>query len=138
MFTSIAVDISGRHKINIGYYAVCSAVSVFMTPTGIEKVNEIQSDAFLMNKPLELSDIVFMIEKTIAKIKEKGPIIIERGDLFNTDISLCKSLFSADIRYQESIGDRKAIEIAHHVSHSTRNILMKELGIDIRNAVSEK
>ncbi|MDV0447757.1 hypothetical protein MsAg5_16710 [Methanosarcinaceae archaeon Ag5] len=136
--TAIAVDISGRHKINIGYYLVCSAVSVTMTPTGIDKVNEVQSDAFLTDKAPELSDVVFMIEKTIAKIKEKGPIVIESGDLFNTDIHLCKPLFSVDIRYQESMGDRKAIEIAHHVSHSTRNILMKELGIDIRNAAPGK
>ncbi|WNY26536.1 DUF2209 family protein [Methanolapillus ohkumae] len=137
MFTAVAVDISGRHKINIGYYPVCSAVSVLMTPSGVEKVHEIQSGAFLLDYAPELSDIVFMIEKTVSKIKEKGPLIVERGDLFNTDIRLCQPLFSSELRFPESIGDKKAMDLAHHVSLSTRNILMKELGIDI-SPVSNK
>ena len=131
MFTVIAADISGRHKINAGYYMVCAAVSMEITPTSIEKINEINTEAFLMTKPPELVDIVSMIEKTAEKIKKKGPLIVERGDLFNLDETLSKSIFTREIRYQESIGDRKAIEFAHHVSLSTRNLLLRETGISI-------
>lgn len=132
MFTVIAVDISGRHRIDAGYYMVCAAASLEITPTSIEKVNEINTDAFLFNKPPELPDIVKIIETTAAKIKRKGALIVERGDLFNLDEHLSKSLFSQEIRYQESIGERKAIELAHYVSLSTRNLLLKETGLDIR------
>lgn len=132
MFTVIAVDISGRHRIDAGYYMVCAAVSLEMTPTSIEKVNEINTDAFLLGKSPELSDIVKIIETTASKIRKKGPLIVERGDLFNLDENLSKALFTQEIRYQESIGERKAIEFAHHVSLSTRNILLKETGLDIR------
>ena len=132
MFTVIAADISGRHKIDAGYYMVCAAVSMEITPASIEKINEINTEAFLMQKPPELSDVVGMIEKTAEKIRKKGPLIIERGDLFNLDETLSKSIFTREIRYQESIGDRKAIEFAHHVSLSTRNLLLRETGIDIR------
>lgn len=132
MFTIIAVDISGRHRIDAGYYMVCAAASLEMTPTSIEKINEINTEAFLYHKPAELSDIVKIIETTAAKIKKKGPLIVERGDLFNLDPDLAQAMFSGEIRYQESIGERKAIELAHHVSLSTRNILLKEIGLDIR------
>jgi len=132
MFTVIATDISGRHKIDAGYYMVCAAVSMEMTPTSIEKINEINTEAFLMTKSPELVDIVGMIEKTAEKIKKKGILVIERGDLFNLDEALSKSIFTREIRYQESIGDRKAIEFAHHVSLSTRNLLLRETGMDIR------
>jgi len=131
MFTIIAADISGRHKINAGYYMVCAAVSIEITPGSIEKVNEIRTEAFLFKKPPEIPDVVQIIETTIAKIKMKGTIIMERGDLFNIDEQLCQSLFSQNIRYQESIGERKAIEIAHHVSNCTRKTLLKEMGMDI-------
>ena len=131
MFTVIAADISGRHKIDAGYYMVCAAVSMEITPTSIEKINEINTEAFLLQKPPELPDIVEIIEKTAEKIKKKGPLIVERGDLFNLDENLSKSIFTREIRYQESIGDRKAVEFAHHVSLSTRNLLLRETGIDI-------
>ena len=138
MFTVIAADISGRHKIDAGYYMVCAAVSLEITPTSIEKINEINTEAFLMQKSPELSDVVGMIEKTAEKIKKKGPVVIERGDLFNMDETLSKSMFTREIRYQESIGDRKAIEFAHHVSLSTRNLLLRETGIDIRLPENEE
>ena len=138
MFTVIAADISGRHKIDAGYYMVCAAVSLEITPTSIEKINEINTEAFLIQKPPELSDVVGMIEKTAEKIKKKGPLIIERGDLFNLDETLSKSMFTREIRYQESIGDRKAIEFAHHVSLSTRNLLLRETGIDIKLPENEE
>jgi hypothetical protein len=132
VFTVIAVDISGRHRIDAGYYMVCAAVSLEITPTSIEKVNEINTCAFLHSSPPELIDIVKIIENTTAKIKKKGPLIVERGDLFNLDENLSKTMFTQEIRYQESIGDRKAIELAHYVSLSTRNLLLKETGLDIR------
>jgi len=131
MFTVIAADISGRHRIDAGYYMVCAAVSLEITPVSIEKVNEINTDAFLFNKPPELPDIVKIIETTAAKIKKKGPLIIERGDLFNLDENLSKAVFLQEIRYQESIGERKAIELAHHVSLCTRNLLLREMGMNI-------
>ncbi|MBZ3935248.1 DUF2209 domain-containing protein [Methanimicrococcus blatticola] len=132
MFTVIAVDISGRHRIDAGYYMVCAAASVEITPTSIEKINEINTEAFLFSKPPELLDIVKIIENTAAKIKKKGALIVERGDLFNLDENLSKPMFTQEIRYQESIGERKAIELAHYVSLSTRNLLLKETGLDIR------
>ena len=131
MSTIIAVDISGRHRIDAGYYMVCAAVSLEITPASLEKINEINSESFLFQKSAELVDIVRIIENTAAKIKSKGTIVVERGDLFNTDEQLIQSMFSQEIRYQESIGDRKAIELAHHVSLSTRNLLLKETGQNI-------
>ncbi|WNY23426.1 hypothetical protein MmiHf6_07330 [Methanimicrococcus hongohii] len=132
MFTVIAVDISGRHRIDAGYYMVCAAASLEITPTSIEKVNEINTDAFLYHAPPKLPDIVRIIETTAAKIKKKGALIVERGDLFNLDENLSQAMFTQEIRYQESIGERKAIELAHYVSLSTRNLLLKETGLDIR------
>jgi Uncharacterized protein conserved in archaea len=131
MSTIIAVDISGRHRIDAGYYMVCAAVSLEITPASLEKINEINTESFLFQKSAELVDIVRIIENTAAKIKSKGTIVVERGDLFNTDEQLIQSMFSQEIRYQESIGDRKAIELAHHVSLSTRNLLLKETGQNI-------
>lgn len=132
MFTVIAVDISGRHRIDAGYYMVCAAASLEITPASIEKINDIKTEAFLFSKPPELPDIVKIIETTAAKIKKKGPLVVERGDLFNLDENLSKPMFSQEIRYQESIGERKAIELAHYVSLSTRKLLLKETGLDIR------
>lgn len=132
MFTIIAVDISGRHRIDAGYYMVCAAASLEITPTAIEKINEIHTEAFLFQKPPEVADVVRIIETTAEKIKKKGPLIVERGDLYNMDENLSQAMFTYDMRYQESIAERKGIELAHYVSLSTRNLLLKETGLDIR------
>ena len=46
MHEIIAVDISGRHKINGEYFMVVAAVSAFISANNIEKINEIKIKTF--------------------------------------------------------------------------------------------
>lgn len=129
MFPIIAVDISGRHKTaQNDYYMVCAAVNVDIDPFGLFKVNEIRTESFCSKKSPDVLFIIQMIEKTILPIKKKGAvIIIERGDLFNMSEYECSLLFSEKVRFQSSVGERRAIEIAHHVSLSARRLVLKEI-----------
>lgn len=125
----IAVDISGRHPINERYYMVCAAVSVTVSSDHIEKINQITIIPFWMDSAPEITDIVQIIEDTVRQIEFKGTIIAEQGDLYNRPEKIAASMFSRDFKYQESLGERRAIELAHHVSLSARNVLIKKDGI---------
>jgi hypothetical protein len=129
MYNIIAVDISGRHKINDRYYMVCAAVSVSVTAEHIEKVNQIKIKPFWLDSAPELTDIIQIIEDTVKEIEFGGTIIAEHGEMYNKPERMVASMFSREFKYQESLGDRSSIELAHHISLCTRNLLLSELGI---------
>jgi hypothetical protein len=126
LWNIIAVDISGRHPINDRYYMVCAAVAVTASADNIEKINQIKIKPFRCGSAPEVTDIVQIIEDTAKEIEFEGTIIAEQGDLFNKPERIAASMFSHDFKYQESLGERRAIELAHHVSLSARNALIKE------------
>lgn len=128
MYSIIATDISGRHKLgNDKYYMVCAAVCIDIEPDGIYKVNEIATKAFYTDKAPDILSVVRMVESTAEAIKNKDAVIvIEQGDLFNISEKESKVLFFRDVKFQESIGERRAVEIAHHVSLSSRRLLIRE------------
>ena len=129
MIPVIAVDISGRHRAEDGFYRmVCAAVAVTISPGGLSEVTGAAAEAFVQKRAPDARDVVRMIEKTVLGLKKdagKGVIIIERGDMFNMDERECRVMFTRDVRYQSSIGERRAIDIAHHMSLSAHHLLNK-------------
>ncbi len=129
MYHIIAVDISGRHRIASGYYMVCAAVSLSVTPSHVEKIRMMRIRPFLIPHPPEVGDIVRIVLKTVSGMDPDATIIIEQGDMFNQPEQLSMSMFPQPFKYQESLSERLGIEIAHHVSLNARNLLLKELDI---------
>ena len=130
MFDIIAVDISGRHEIPSGYFMVCAAVLLKVSPNTIESISQIAVRPFMTSSPPQIADVVSMIETTVSEIHHPGTIVLEKGDLYNQPEWLSKNMFSRPFKYQESIAERLAIDIAHHVSLSSRRLLIKEMGIE--------
>jgi len=129
MFDIIAVDISGRHKVNDEYLMVCAAVAASVTADHVEKVNQIAIRSFRNSCSPDVPDVVRMVEDTVSELKFKGTIVTEAGDFYNKPQWLIDSMFVQALKYQESLSERRCIEIAHHVSLSSRKLLLKELGI---------
>jgi hypothetical protein len=129
MFDIIAVDISGRHKINDEYLMVCAAVAASVTADHIEKINQITLRSFRSKSAPDVQFVVKMVETTVSELKSDGTIVTEAGDFYNKPQWLIDSMFTRDFKYQESLSERRCIEIAHHASLSSRKLLLKELDI---------
>jgi hypothetical protein len=56
--------------------------------------------------------------------------VAEKGDMYNKPLWMPESMFSRAFKYQESIAERRAIELVHHISLSARNLLINELQIE--------
>lgn len=123
MFDIIAVDISGRHIENGEYFMVCAAVSFSVYPDYIDKTHQVNIRDFTSNTAPELTDVVEMVEKTVEGLNPQATIVMEAGDMFNRPQWLVTSMFSRGFKYQESLSERRAIEIAHHISVSARRLL---------------
>jgi hypothetical protein len=126
----IAVDISGRHRIRGGYYMVCAAAALTVSANHIEKVKGIKILPLWLKRAPSLLDIVQLIEDTAEQLSFEGTVVSEKGDMYNKPIWVMESMFSRAFKYQESIAERKAIELAHHISLSARNLLINELKIE--------
>jgi hypothetical protein len=142
MFDIIAADISGRHIENEEYFMVCAAVSFSVSPDHIDKTHQVNIRYFTSNTAPELTDVVKMVEKTVEGLDPKGTIVMEAGDMFNRPQWLVASMFSRDFKYQESLSERRAIEIAHHISVSARRLLKVKCAVclqsDTEDILNEK
>ena len=130
MWDIIAVDISGRHRIKGGYYMVCAAAALTVSADHIEKVKQVKILPVWLNKAPVLLDVVQLIENTADQLSFEGTIVAEKGDMYNQPLWVPESMFSGAFKYQESLAERRAIELAHHISLSARNLLIKELVIE--------
>ncbi|WP_407356982.1 DUF2209 domain-containing protein [Methanolobus sp. WCC5] len=129
MFDIIAVDISGRHKLHDQYLMVCAAVAASVTADHVDKVKQIAIRTFRSKEAPDVHNVVKMVENTVSELKFKGTIVTESGDMYNKPQWVIDSMFFQDFKYQESMGERRCMELAHHVSLGARKLLLKELGI---------
>lgn len=105
------------------YEMVCAAVSLRISPVFIEKVHEVR----LLHRLADSLDIR-MIADFIGEacICLPGTVVAEPGDLYNLEIWRAKSILGRDFKYPETIAERTAVEMAHHISVAGRRLIIKE------------
>jgi hypothetical protein len=116
----VAVDISGRHEAEGRYEMVCAAVSARISPSFLERIDSVrltarQAGSLDINL---ISDII--IEACIGL---PGIIIAESGDLYNLEVWRVKSILGRDFKYPETLAERTAVELAHHISLAGRRLI---------------
>jgi hypothetical protein len=129
MFDIIAVDISGRHRVDGYYLMVCAAVAASVTADHLEKIKQVSIRSFRSESAPDVSAVVSIMEETVAEIRFGGTIITEPGDMYNKPQWLIDSMFSGNFKYEESLSERLCMQLAHHISISARRLLLKELEI---------
>ncbi len=129
MFDIIAVDISGRHRVDGYYMMVCAAVAASVTADHLERINQVSIRSFRSESAPDVSAVVSIMEETVAEIRFGGTIITEPGDMYNKPQWLIDSMFSGNFKYEESLSERLCMQLAHHISISARRLLLKELEI---------
>jgi hypothetical protein len=119
----VAVDISGRHKMPDGrYLLVCAAIYTTISPFNVQRIED-------MKIVKEISDgvsidvIVGIIQKAAARF---DGIIVTEGEFYNYPDWRVEAILGRKFKYAESVGERKAIEIAHHVSLATYRLLQEQ------------
>lgn len=117
----VAVDISGRHTVNRRYLMVCAAVVVKISPESIEKIYDMKLVP-QVSESIDLDVVVTLIEKAVRGLS--GVVIAEKGDLYNQERWKIECILSRQFKYPESLGERRAIEFAHHASFAGRNLML--------------
>jgi len=118
----VAIDISGRHAVQSRYVMVCAVVSARISPNFIEKIHCVRLHPRLASA-LDLNIVADFISE--ACICLPGTIIAESGDLYNLEIWRVKSILGRDFKYPETIAERTAVELAHHISVAGRRLIIE-------------
>ncbi len=118
---AIAVDISGRHKLADGrYHLVCVAVSATISPFDVEKIDDMRIYREVSDN-VTADTIADLVSKACARFR--GIIVAEPGELYNYPEWRAEAMLGRKFKYAESVGERKAIEVAHHVSLAAHRML---------------
>ncbi|MFZ3148381.1 MAG: DUF2209 family protein [Methanothrix sp.] len=117
----MAIDISGRHVVEGRYKMVCAVVSARISPNFIEKIHSVRLIPRVAGA-LDLNIVADLISKACMCLP--GTIVAESGDFYNLEIWKVKSILRRDFKYPETIAERTAIEMAHHISVAGRRLIM--------------
>jgi hypothetical protein len=102
---------------------VCAAVSARISSERIEQISSIRLVPKI-TKTIDLNIIADLINS--AAICLPGVIIAEQGDLYNVKPWKVSSILGREFKYPESLGERIAVEMAHHISIAGRKLMTDE------------
>jgi len=117
----VAIDISGRHAENGRYRMVCAVVSARISPNFVEKIYSVRLIPRVV-RALDLNVILDLLSEACLCLP--GTIVAESGDLYNMEIWKVKSILGRDFKYPQTIAERTAIEMAHHISVAGRRLII--------------
>lgn len=102
---------------------VCAAVSLQASPNFIERIYSVRIVPRLADS-LDLSTVADLI--CSACVNLPGTIIAEPGDLYNLEVWRIKGILGREFKYPETLAERTAIELAHHISVAGRRLILDE------------
>ncbi|HOG98322.1 MAG TPA: DUF2209 family protein, partial [Methanothrix soehngenii] len=111
---------SGRHSVKGRYKMVCAVLSARVSPNFIEKVHSVRLVPRIA-EALDLNVIADLISDACLCLP--GTIVAEQGDLYNLEVWRAQSILGRDFKYPETIAERTAIELAHHISLAGRRLI---------------
>jgi hypothetical protein len=120
---AVVIDISGRHKMPDGrYLLVCVALAVELSPLNIQRIDDMKVvRRFAENVSFE--EIANIICSASARFE--GILVTEGGEFYGFPEWRVEAALGRKFKYAESIGERRAIEVAHHVSRAVHRLLQE-------------
>jgi hypothetical protein len=120
---AVVIDISGRHKMPDGrYLLVCVALAAELSPLNIQRIDDMK-----IVRRIE-TDVSFDVIASIisaAASRFEGVLVSERGEFYGFPEWRVEAALGRKFKYAESIGERRAIEVAHHVSLAVHRLLQE-------------
>ena len=118
---AVVADISGRHKMGDGrYHLVCAVVTATLSPFEVEKIEDMVIYRETTDD-VSLNTVADLIKKACAR--SRGTIVTEPGEFYNYPEWRVEAILGRKFKYAESVGERKAIEVAHHASLAAHRML---------------
>jgi hypothetical protein len=114
------------------YCLVCVAVSALLSPLNIQRMDDMKI-VRRFTDDVSFDTVASIIDAASARFE--GTIVTEYGEFYGFPEWRVEAALGRRFKYAESIGERRAIEVAHHVSLSVHRLLQE---IDANSHFSEE
>ena len=124
-----AVDISGRHEADGRYLMVCSAVAVELKTDSVDGVEGMEFDVLDTEREPTFEVVVENVSQAVSRVNTRGEdtvIVAEEGEFYNKPDWIVEGALGTEFKYIETIGERKAVDIAHHAAYAVRKLMLRE------------
>lgn len=122
----IAVDISGRHEDEGRYLMVCAAVLVSVSSDSIDEVKSMRFNVNEGAREPTFEVLIDTVNETVSKIQDDSAVVVtEKGEFYNKPQWVVEGALGHGFKYVETIGERKAVGIAHHAAYAARRLLLE-------------
>jgi len=119
----VAIDISGRHRMPDGRYClVCVAIAAALSPLNIQHIADLKIARRFAAAP-DFEAIAAVVVAAAGRFE--GVLVSERGEFYNFPEWRVEAALGRKFKYAESIGERRALEVAHHVSLAAHRLLQE-------------
>ncbi|MEM4782161.1 MAG: DUF2209 family protein [Halalkalicoccus sp.] len=94
---------------------------------GSNRIREVTDIGFATSRAEPtLRETLSVTEGALGALSEPpaGPVVAERGEFYEEPASMIGASFGPEFKYVESIGERRAIGIAHHAAYAARTLIL--------------
>jgi len=94
-----------------------------VSPIHIEKINSVR----IVSCEAGAADLSVIADLTTSACTGlPGTVLAEPGDFYNHEIWRVKSILGREFKYPETVAERTAVELAHHISLAGRRLITRE------------
>ena len=104
------------------YLLVCVALAAELSPLNIQRIDDMKV-VRRTEDDVSFEVIASIISATSARFE--GVLVTERGEFYGFPEWRVEAALGRKFKYAESIGERRAIEVAHHVSLAVHRLLQE-------------
>lgn len=102
---------------------VCSAVHAAVDNDSVEEVHGIRYTIKRRSPRYEF--VCDLVKETVDKLSSDSLVVVsEEGEFYGRDEMVVEGSLRNQFKYIESIGERKAVDIAHHAAYGARCLLL--------------
>lgn len=103
---------------------VCAAVDADVDATAIEDVGGLNFAHRDTASDPSFDVVTDLAADAVAGLDDPGVAVAERGEFYDEAAFVVEGSLRHEFKYVESIGERKAVETAHHAAYAARNLML--------------
>jgi hypothetical protein len=108
---------------------VCAAVAVELKTDAVDSVEDMEFDVLDTEREPTFEVVVENVSRAVSLVDtgdEDAVVVAEEGEFYGKPDWIVEGALGTEFKYIETIGERKAVDIAHHAAYAARNLTLRQ------------
>lgn len=110
---------------------VCAAVAVELKADAVDAVESMEFDVLDTEHEPTFEVVVDNVSRAVSCVDggdDEATVVAEEGEFYNKPDWIVEGALGTEFKYVETIGERKAVDIAHHAAYAVRSLMLRNEG----------